>query len=434
MSNRSSPARTILFLGFIFVIVAFVAAVLTVPDLRRTIGFGGESPSGNPNVVDATQDIVSSPVLTGRVQPSPRLLATPDLSATQSPLLPTPTVSTQVGTDIVQERVILSEEEDIQSGWNQTPNTTTEPVFEGEIAFIPSGNNVFEKDLGVIGYEEDELRFIKFKIFLLNEQAGLLLQAYVDSNWNYRWGFDGRSTYQGAFGWERVGESLNIPTGKWVDISLDVMNDLGARPGQMLMGMAFSANDGNMIIDRVSLSSSPRLTVCIPSPVSETEEGGDESQETVILSNNEDNIYDWMGGSPYITTQGVDEGNVAFIPTGNNVMNHQLGVIGLEENEFRFIYFKICLLKQEAALLLQTRVDGSWEHRWGFDGRATYQGVYDWERRGATLEIKPGEWVDITLDFMDDLGANSGQILNGLAFSGNDGNVLYTRVSLISSR
>jgi hypothetical protein len=153
----------------------------------------------------------------------------------------------------------------------------------------------------------------------------------------------------------------------------------------------------------------------------------------VILSNREDNIYTWNEGSPYITTQFVDEGDVAFIPTGNNQFSKELGVIGYEQDEFRYITFKLYLLKQDAALLLQVRTSMSgWEHRWGFDGRSTYEGRYGWARKGDNANLPVGQWFDVQLDLIDQLGVRPGEKLVGLAFSGTDGNMMFDDVTLVS--
>jgi hypothetical protein len=154
--------------------------------------------------------------------------------------------------------------------------------------------------------------------------------------------------------------------------------------------------------------------------------------EKVILSNGEDNTYNWQQGSPYLTRQFVDEGDVAFIPTGNNNFSTELGVIGYEQGEFRYITFKLYLLKQEAALLLQaqTSITG-WEHRWGFDGRSAFQG-YRWARKGQNTNLPVGEWFDVKIDLIDQLGVKPGEKLIGLAFSGNDGNIIFDWVTLVS--
>jgi hypothetical protein len=157
-------------------------------------------------------------------------------------------------------------------------------------------------------------------------------------------------------------------------------------------------------------------------------------EKKVILSDREDNIYVWEEGSPYLTTQFVDEGDVAFIPTGNNHFSKELGVVGFEPDEFRYISFRLYLLNQEAALLLQvqTSITG-WEHRWGFDGRPTFQG-YSWARKGQRTNLPVGQWFDVKLDLVDELGVRPGEKLMGLAFSGNDGNMIYDQVTLNSDQ
>ena len=69
------------------------------------------------------------------------------------------------------------------------------------------------------------------------------------------------------------------------------------------------------------------------------------AKEIIVLANSEDNIYSWGGGSPYITTKFVNEGDIAFIPTGNNYFQKDFGVIGYEANETRYITLKLCQRK-----------------------------------------------------------------------------------------
>jgi hypothetical protein len=153
------------------------------------------------------------------------------------------------------ERIILSNSSDNHFNWlNNSPYVTTKTVFEGDIAFIPTGNNCFEKELGTIGYERKEIRYLTFKIYLLEKEAGLLVQALVGT-WDHRWAFDGRPEYRGGYNWARQGQTANIPVGKWVTQELDLINDLGAKPGDKLTGLAFSGTDGKVIYDLVTLRS-----------------------------------------------------------------------------------------------------------------------------------------------------------------------------------
>jgi len=374
---------------------------------------------------------------------TPENTATPDDSPTpiQTHEPPTPTPEPIIPTatpapveEVLQnEIVILSENADNIFNWERSaPNLTTQVVYEGEVAFIPTGNNSFQKELATIGYEDDEVRFVSMQLYLLRKDAGFLLQVKIDRSWEHRWGFDGRSIYQGYYTWSRRGQTLNLPVGEWIEVKLDLINDLGARPGQTITGLGFAAQDGNMIYDNVRFSSSPPLTSCLP-PTSQTGEGENTFPEIVVLSNKLDNTYTWEDGSPYITTQAVYEGDAAFIPTANNTFYQDLATIGYEANEVRFISMKLCLLKPEAGLLLQVNIDRSWEHRWGFDGRSTYKGAYTWARRGQTPNIPVGEWVDVKLDLIDDLGARPGQLIKGLAFAAADGNMIYDLVGFSSS-
>jgi hypothetical protein len=159
---------------------------------------------------------------------------------------------------------------------------------------------------------------------------------------------------------------------------------------------------------------------------------GSIQQEVVVLSEQEDNQFAWREGSPYVTTRIVYDGTSAFIPTRNNHFYSNLGLIGYEVGEIRYVSLKVYLLKEDAALLIQANISGSWEHRWGIDGRSSFQG-YPWRRLGEYVDVPIGQWVEITVDLIEQLGAKPGQELNGLAFGGSDGNLVYDRVVLINS-
>jgi len=91
---------------------------------------------------------------------------------------------------------------------------------------------------------------------MIKADAALLLQVYSTVNsWNHRWGFDNRPTFNG-YGWSRMGQTVNLPVGEWIDVKLDLIDDLGIKPGEHVIGLAFSSNDGNVVYDKVVLMSS----------------------------------------------------------------------------------------------------------------------------------------------------------------------------------
>lgn len=163
-------------------------------------------------------------------------------------------------------------------------------------------------------------------------------------------------------------------------------------------------------------------------PKKQAATSGPKPGAVVVLSERADNTHEWRHGAPYVTTKTVANGEISFVPTGNNHFYRDLGVIGDETGELRVIRFKLFLTSRTASLVLQTYVNRSWEHRYAFDAREKYQGRMRVRTRGTMANIPVGEWVDVKLDLITDLGAKLGDKLLGLAFSGDDGNVVYDDV------
>jgi len=227
-----------------------VIAVLafTSPKTMTEVIFSIAGQTPEPQVTIVTK------VVTVVIQPTAISDASTPLLVTTSPVSSTPTAFSTPPPLSGTEKVVLANSDNNTYTWEEgSPYITTRSVYEGDVAFIPTGNNHFSKELGVVGYEQGEVRYITFKLYLLKQDAALLLQVFTD-NWEHRWGFDGRPAFQG-YGWARKGQTVNLPVGQWIDIRLDLINDLGAKPGQKLRGLAFSGNDGNMIFDRVTLVS-----------------------------------------------------------------------------------------------------------------------------------------------------------------------------------
>ncbi len=135
---------------------------------------------------------------------------------------------------------------------------------------------------------------------------------------------------------------------------------------------------------------------------------------------------EWLGGAPFTEPDGLR-------PTGNNHFTRTMGSAGDTPWGVRAIRFKLFLKSTEAQLVLQTLI-GDWEHRWGFEGGsvATVKPDYPWGRVGNALNLPVGEWIDVRLDLTRDLLGASGAPFGGIAFSGDDGNVLFTDVRVES--
>ncbi len=155
------------------------------------------------------------------------------------------------------ETIILTTAQDNETyNWiDSKPYVTSKHSIDGDVGFIPTENNHFTGQFGIIGYEPNEIRFIRFGLYLIRKDAGLLLQVSFNGDFEHRWAFDGRESYQGGYGWAKKGETLDLPVGEWVMVELDLIDQLGARPGQQLTGLAFSGADGNLVYDRVSVDS-----------------------------------------------------------------------------------------------------------------------------------------------------------------------------------
>jgi|GEM_PF-3825043 len=362
---------------------------------------------------------------------------------------PTPTPTPQGRTfqdmqDIHGERVVLDERRHMNGyeWFNGSPNVTKQTVSSGNDAFTSSGNHYFTEDLGRVGYEIDEIRYLNLRLFLTDIDAALLLQLRFDAEWR-RWGFDGRTSYQGEYDSnEKTGVTTQMPTGEWVDVRLDLIDDLKVRPGQRLLGLSFSGSDGNLVYDGITLERSEPITGArkgtgswdeLQKIVEYTEISSIGSQkENIILSEYRNNKYNWIGGEPYITTQIVYDGRIAFIPTGDHTIEEELGTIGNGPDEIAYITFKAFLLSDEAHLLLRANLNERWGYQWGFDGRSAYQDIYPGETKGERINMPTGRWLDVRIDLVEDLEAKPGDELNGLAFFSQDGYMIIDRVSLQS--
>lgn len=175
-----------------------------------------------------------------------------ELAVVETKITPTPNKPSRVN-----ERVVLANESDNNYVWNEgSPYITTKYVYEGDSAFISTGNNQLTGDLGMVGYESDEVRYINFKLYVPNGDASLVLQVGLDQgDWDHRWAFDTRPNSQG-YNIHVKGQSVNIPEKEWYDVHLDLIDQLGAKPGQKINALAFSEADGSMIYDLVTFSAS----------------------------------------------------------------------------------------------------------------------------------------------------------------------------------
>jgi len=369
------------------------------------------------------------------------------------PEKPTPTPTPQGRTfqdmqEVDGERIVLDERRHVNGyEWlNDPPKITKKNFYTGREAFIPSENNHFYQDLGMVGYENDEVRYLNFKLFLNRPNAALLFQARIGTEWR-RWGFDGRIPYQGDHDGVKLGEMAGLPIGEWIDIRLDLINDLRSTPGQRLTALAFSGNDGNLVYDQVTVERSESLAGWVTQKPSLDESQAVRKQsilerinspnvqhqlELVLLSEHKDNLHSWQGGTPYVTTQIVYDGDIAFIPTGDNYFEDELGIVGDAPDEIAYVTLKIFLLREETNLVLRAKIGDLWGYQWGFDGRSDYSDTYPGETKGEKINIPTGRWVDIRVDLVEDLEAAPGDMLNGLGFFNEDGHIILDRVSILS--
>lgn len=303
--------------------------------------------------------------------------------------------------------------------WVEATQVQREVVANGQAAFRSTGNNHFLADLGRVGDYPELFRSLSFWAFFIGPEADIQLQVQVDGIWGKRWGYEAGPKYDG-YGWAMEGTTVNLRPGIWQEIRIDLMRDLKINPGQKITGLAFSSDHGDVYFDAVYLQ--PNLEPA--------RKPGFRPAGKLVLED-DPGPYNWIERSEL---QGdlVFRGSKAFRSTGNNHFLADLGVAGNAAGQFRSLGFWAFFMGPKADLQLQVQVNGQWGKRWGFDAGPKYDG-YGWAMEGTTANMPSGRWTWIQVDLLDQLKLKPGDRITGLAFSSDNGDVIYDSVWLVPS-
>lgn len=301
--------------------------------------------------------------------------------------------------------------------WIDRSEVQSSNVRSGRAAFRSTGNNHFTHRLGMVGNYPGQYRYLDLWLWFDKPGADIQLQVQIDGTWGKRWGFEAGQTYDG-YGWAMEGTTANQPVGRWVNVRLDLIDQLKIHAGQAITGLAFSSDGGDVFYDAVSLQPSANP---LPMPVVRP-------QGKIIL---EDDLgpYQWVEASP-VQKDVVASGRAAFRTTGNNhFAQADLGIVGDYPDQVRTLSFWAFFIGPDADIQLQVQVDGAWGKRWGYEAGPKYDG-YGWPMEGTTANVRPGVWQEIKIDLVRDLKIKPGQRITGLAFSSDGGDVFYDAVSI----
>ena len=303
--------------------------------------------------------------------------------------------------------------------WIEATQIQKEVVANGLAAFRSTGNNHFTGDLGVVGDYSNQFRTLSFWVFMIGPEADIQLQVQVDGTWGKRWGYEAGPKYDG-YGWAMEGSTANLRHGVWQELKIDLIRDLKINPGQKITGLAFSSDHGDVYYDAVYLQANPNPAAKpsfqpVGKPVLEDDAGP----------------YKWVEGTE-VQDYLVFRGSKAFRSTGNNHFTADLGVAGNAAGQFQSVGFWAFFMGPEADIQLQVQVNGSWGKRWGFDAGPKYNG-YGWAMEGTTANLPNGRWTWVQVDLINQLKLKAGDKITGLAFSSDNGDVIYDSVWLLPS-
>jgi len=140
--------------------------------------------------------------------------------------------------------------------------------------------------------------------------------------------------------------------------------------------------------------------------------------------------YTWDSAMTETCTGGPFYGNMCFRSDGNdyNINGWSVG-IGNGANQIRKIRFGLYLDDADADMQLQINC-GDWNHRWGFDVEAVYNGYGFAPMQGSTVNMAQQTWHYIEIDLIDDVACTSGSTLVGIAFSSDNSDAHVDYVSL----
>ncbi len=303
--------------------------------------------------------------------------------------------------------------------WIETTQVQREVVAHGQAAFRSTGNNHFTGDLGRVGDYSELFRTLSFWAYFMGPEADIQLQVQVDGTWGKRWGYEAGPKYNG-YGWTMEGSTANLRHGVWQELKIDLIRDLKINPGQKITGLAFSSDGGDVYYDAVYLQPNPN-----PAQKPSFQPTGKQVLEDDL------GPYTWVERTE-LQSYLVFRGNKAFRSTGNNHFTADLGVAGNGAGQFQSIGFWAFFMGPQADIQLQVQVNGSWGKRWGFDAGPKYDG-YGWAMEGTTPNMQNGRWTWVQVDLLHQLKLKAGDKITGLAFSSDNGDVIYDSVWLLPS-
>ena len=143
--------------------------------------------------------------------------------------------------------------------WNGgSPKVIDDINYEGEHAFLPTGNNHTNIDLdepAIIGAAPGQVHSIRFYVYLPDTNRSLLFQAQVGkAGWNNRVAMDGRAQFNGKLKWPFKSSILNLQPKTWHKIEINFAEYFQTPAGTRLTAIAFSAAEEEAIIyDHVEL-------------------------------------------------------------------------------------------------------------------------------------------------------------------------------------
>ncbi|NTV95287.1 MAG: discoidin domain-containing protein, partial [Thiobacillus sp.] len=300
--------------------------------------------------------------------------------------------------------------------WNDATQVQTQRVHAGRAAFHSTGNNHFTHRLGLAGNYPGQYRYLDFWLWFDKPGADIQIQVQVDGNWGKRWGFEAGPSYDG-YGWAMEGTTVNQPSGRWLHLRLDLIEQLHIAAGQAITGLAFSSDGADVWYDSVYL-----VPVESPLPAPAVRPSGKRVLE------DDAGPYTWVDAT-VVQKDVVAYGQAAFRSDGNDHFTAELGVVGDYPEQFRSLSFWVFPIGAGADIQLQVQVDGQWGKRWGYEAGPKYDG-YGWAMEGTSTGLKPGVWQELRIDLIRDLHINPGQRITGLAFSSDGADVYYDSVYL----
>jgi hypothetical protein len=301
--------------------------------------------------------------------------------------------------------------------WIEKTAVQKEVVAHGQAAFRSTGNNHFTAELGVAGDYPEQFGSLSLWVFPIGAEADLQLQVQVDGAWGKRWGYDAGPTYNG-YSWPMEGTTTRLKPGQWQELTVDLLRDLHINPGQKITGLAFSSDNADVYYDSVYLRPNPN-----PARKPDFQPAGKPVLEDGAES------YNWIERSE-VESYLVFHGAKAFRSTGNNHFLADLGTAGSGGGQFRHLNFWAFFMGPEADLQVQVQVNGGWGMRWGLDAGPVYNG-YSWAMEGTSTRMPSGRWVQVQLDLIRQLHLKPGDRITGLAFSSDNGDVIYDSVYLL---